>query len=718
MDLLLLHFILTFIYGFFLCLSAGASANIGKAQDPKLLSVSNNPERIEVVGVRKRLYEKGLLKDSIVKTELISEQQIKATQAANLSEAISNSIGIRVSNECSMCGAKRVMINGLKGEHTNVLVDGIPLHTMLSGFYGLDAVAMSGIGKIEVARGAGASLIAPEAIGGTINLVTQTPTESGGELDASLGNLGYRKFAFMGSVVPKEHGISTSMIVQLDERKQYDGDNNGVSESPQLENQSFTTLLSYDFDRDTDIRIRFNHTKSEVFGGPILGDDSGTIKDVLASVSLGEAPALFAQGHVNDRYIGHPWETAEWVKTQRNEVLGSVLREFGSSFNGILSVARVNHKQVSFYEGVDYDAKDNMDYVDLRLNWDFNSDHLMTFGVDYRNEQMRSHSRALATLNNYVSDSFDYLVQGIYLQDSWTVNTWLEVSTAMRLDHVKADFVDPMKVGIEIDKTLLSPRVDSRVFHSEELTSRLSIGQGYRAPLSFFESDHGILDAQKGYLIDVSQLERSKSISYSLNFENETWINTASIAYTQVKGLASLESNDAGIPVLSQLIQTASVLAIDFALSYQLNKMFNIALSAEAYKYNDPFRASFAIAPIEKRGTVSFNWQYIHHTLDLTLVYVTSRNLKDYNYFGYNDVKNKKLKPTDVPAFSTVDFKYQFNWTRELTLYIGANNVLNYSQARTGSSPLLFDAEGGYDVTYIYAPMRGRMVYAGFDWDF
>ena len=65
-----------------------------------------NLEHIEVQGVQSRLQARGILKDSIAKTELIDSEQLKNMQAANLSEAIDKALGIRVSNECSMCGAK------------------------------------------------------------------------------------------------------------------------------------------------------------------------------------------------------------------------------------------------------------------------------------------------------------------------------------------------------------------------------------------------------------------------------------------------------------------------------------------------------------------------------------------------------------------------------------------------------------------------------------
>lgn len=63
-----------------------------------------------------------------------------------------------------MCGVKRIMLNGMKGEQTTILVDGLPVHTMISGYYAVDAIPTTGVERIEVARGAGASLIAPKPL--------------------------------------------------------------------------------------------------------------------------------------------------------------------------------------------------------------------------------------------------------------------------------------------------------------------------------------------------------------------------------------------------------------------------------------------------------------------------------------------------------------------------------------------------------------------------
>ncbi len=675
-------------------------------------------EKIEVFGVRRRLSSTGALKDSISKTELLTDEFIENSQSASLADAIENAIGIRVSNECSMCGAKRIMINGMKGEHTNVLIDGIPMHTMISGFYGMDSVAATGIGAIEIARGAGASLTAPEAIGGTVNMVTKDATEDEVQVDLSAGEEGYRKASIMATGISDDNNTHLTLVGQYDHRDQFDGDNNGVSENPALTNSSMTIYFSQDFSHTDNLRVRYNQSNSEVFGGPVLGDTTYSVSDALSSVAYGEAKHLFEGDDVRNRYTGMPWETAEWVKTDREEASISWLHEIDSDFNITTSAAYIDHLQDSFYEGVDYRADDTMMYASIRANYYVNDSHLLTFGADLRHEEMRSKSRALKALDNYVADSFDYDTNGLFFQDTWTPHEDFELAAAVRIDNMQADFVDITKPGTEIDKTLVSPRIDMRYLHTEQLTSRLSFGQGYRAPLSFFESDHGILDAGKGYLVEVDQPERSNSATYSLNFDGEKLTSTLSFAYTEVDHLANLTHNDDGTPVLGQLDETASVTAIDLAMNYQVFEEWSLGIIAEQYDYNDTFKSSFAIAPIESRITLSSDWDYMGWDVIASATWVASRDLTEYGYEGYNRIDATEKKSTNAPSYFTVDFKIIKALTKELKVYIGANNLLDYNQAKDMDSPLMFHEDGSYDVVYIYGPLRGRSAYAGLRYEF
>ena len=168
-----------------------------------------------------------------------------------------------------------------------------------------------------------------------------------------------------------------------------------------------------------------------------------------------------------------------------------------------------------------------------------------------------------------MSDAFDYDVSGAYLQDTWTVNDDFEIKAALRVDSVTADFTDPSKPGIEIDETVVSPRLDARYFHTDFWVSRFSAGRGYRAPLSFFETDHGLLDGGVGFEIDVDALERSQSYSYALSYEGSRLSSTLSATWTEVDDLAQLSETSAGVPLMTQLSESASVSALDWAVSYR-----------------------------------------------------------------------------------------------------------------------------------------------------
>ena len=703
------------------------SANADEVNQPELEKI----ERMSVVGVRQRLEQAGTLANTIMKTEVIDASIIENKNAVNLSEAIDNSPGVKVSNECSMCGVKRIMLNGMKGEQTTILVDGLPVHTMISGYYAVDAIPTTGVERIEVARGAGASLIAPEAIGGTINIVSYEPTENGAELDLSAGENGYRKLGFLGKGVTQDGRTRATLVAQYDDRDQADADNNKVNEAPMQENRSLTARVSHDVTDADNLVMRVANIQSEIFGGPMIGS---TFADGVAS-STGnvlsgydgqpsEPQQLFEDGDVRKRYTGKAWETTEWIKTERNEASLAWLREFNDDWNMHLAASYADHKQDSFYEGFDYSADDKMWFFDARFNYLLSESQLLTFGADLRTEEMRSHSRSGSTNPDYVSDSFDYDVKGVYLQDTWQATESLEVAMALRYDTISADFTDPNKPGTELDESILSPRVDIRLRHNDEWTSRLSAGRGYRAPLSFFETDHGILDGSLGFDIDIDELERSNSVNYALSYEGERLTSTASIAWTEVEHLAALTTNDHGIPLLTQLDEKARVITSDIALGYRLTDDMSLSLTAEHFDYDSVFKSSYAIAPVEKRVTLSMDWDVNDWEIFANLVWIGSRDLADFGYEGYNrldangQVDPSSKKTTDAPSYVTLDLKVSYQLNDTLSLYTGVSNLFDYTQAGDEDTPLFYDAEGTFDVGYIYGPLRGREIYAGMKFSF
>ena len=673
-------------------------------------------EVIEVRSLRQKLDQAGRLKDVIQKTEVLDALTIENKNALSLTAAINNEPGVNVSNECSMCGVKRIMLNGMKGEHTTILVDGLPTHTLISGFYAVDAIATTGVDRIEVARGAGASLIAPEAIGGTVNIITKEAYENGASFDFAKGSHDFTAMKGMATGISSDGKTGITFIGQYDKQDQEDHDDNGVSEAPFIENLSLTTFLTQDVFESSNVQLRISKVQSEIFGGPILGDVVNSIGAAMAGYDGVASEQLFEDDDVRNQYIGKPWETTEWIDTSRDEAYVKFLTEISDYTVAEFALSYANHLQDSFYEGIDYQAEDTMWYVRAKFDMEISDNHFITFGADSRNEEMRSSTDALEAVAAYQSDAFDYETMGIFFQDTWTPSDDFEVAMAMRIDQVTADFVDPEKVGTEIDETFFAPRLDVRYFHSEQLTSRFSTGRGYRAPLSFFETDHGILDAELGYQIDIDSLEESISASYSLSYDTEVLAVTASLAHSSVDNLASLEETDEGVPLLTQLDETASVTTYDITVGYNLTENFTVNVGLEKFDYDDAFKSSYAIAPVEERASIELQYEKDNLKVFWSTVWFGEKDLAEYGYEGYNKLNDPTSVKTLVgEAFSSSDIKVQYQVTEHTKLYAGVSNIFEQTQIDSGDTPLFYDANGGYDVAYIYGALHGREMYAGIE---
>ena len=154
-----------------------------------------------VVVTSKRPGEKPILRDEVVTTETITARDIEKSGATTLTEALDKRPGIAMQTECSICNVRNVVLNNLPGRYTTVLIDGIPIFSSVSAAYGLDSVSLGGIERIDISRGAGASLIAPEALSGSVNIVTRRPTANEFQATQQFGSYGQVQTALFGAQV-------------------------------------------------------------------------------------------------------------------------------------------------------------------------------------------------------------------------------------------------------------------------------------------------------------------------------------------------------------------------------------------------------------------------------------------------------------------------------------------------------------------------------------
>ncbi|MDX9944769.1 MAG: TonB-dependent receptor plug domain-containing protein, partial [Azonexus sp.] len=142
---------------------------------------------------------KPVLRDEIIATESLGARELEKTGATMLTEALDKRPGISVQTECSICNVRNVVLNNLPGRYTTLLIDGIPIFSSVSTAYGLDSVSLGGVERIEISRGAGTSLIAPEALAGSVNMITRRPTENEFKAIQQFGSFGHMNTDLFGA---------------------------------------------------------------------------------------------------------------------------------------------------------------------------------------------------------------------------------------------------------------------------------------------------------------------------------------------------------------------------------------------------------------------------------------------------------------------------------------------------------------------------------------
>ena len=664
-------------------------------------------EAVRVESLYDKIEKEGKVKDVVEKTEVISKKQIEKQQAVSLIEAIEKSPGIDVTTNCSMCGIKRVMLNGMKGEHTTILSDGVPFNSTVSSYYGMDAIGTGDIEDIEIARGSGASLTAPEAIGGTINIVSRRAKKNGMEFDVAAGEQGYRLTSFSAEGITEDKKTGAIVTGTYSNYDQYDQDKNGVNEAPKLENKIISIKLTHELTNSDLLDFKISHSDSKVFGGPMVDE---SYANALFG-QTGTADPSFFGGDVNNQYDGDPMGTLESIDTLRDEYTLK-WTHIGDWATIQSTLAYAEATQDSMYEGTDYNNEDKTYFADIKVSQALNDEHFLTYGIDMKTEIMKADStQFVSTPTSNGHDDFNYNAYGIYLQDSWTINNKTELNLALRGAKITTNFKGQFAKKNEIDETMFLPRMHLRYNHDEYTVSRLSAGQGYRSPLTFFESEHGLIGPD-GFGVDIDKIEKSNNISYALSYDKNRLSATASGAYTEIKNLAYIDSEGAR-PVLKNSDGKVAVRNADIVVGYALTPSLSISGGYEHFWYDDAYKELLSIAATEKQARFMVDYERNGWDAMAQATWSGSRNLEPYGYNDrYNDEGLTSPKSTKAPSFTTVDLKISKEISKNFTLYAGVKNLFDYTQTQK-ESPLFYDADGEYDVGHIWGPLRGRMTYAG-----
>ena len=103
----------------------------------------------------------------------ITSQEIELKQIERVSDALREVPGLSVVQSGAPGQLTSVFTRGLRSEHTQVLLDGIPINQGLQGAFDFANLTTDNIDRIEVVRGPQSTLYGPRALAGVIQIFTK-----------------------------------------------------------------------------------------------------------------------------------------------------------------------------------------------------------------------------------------------------------------------------------------------------------------------------------------------------------------------------------------------------------------------------------------------------------------------------------------------------------------------------------------------------------------
>ncbi len=117
------------------------------------------------------------VQDAPTKIEVVTQRDLQRTPALDITQSCEYVPGIKVQDNCGVCGTTDIRIQGLEGQYAQILINGMPIVSNLGMVYGLRGISPTMIKQIELIKGPATILFGPEAVAGTMNIILKSPLE-------------------------------------------------------------------------------------------------------------------------------------------------------------------------------------------------------------------------------------------------------------------------------------------------------------------------------------------------------------------------------------------------------------------------------------------------------------------------------------------------------------------------------------------------------------
>ena len=644
--------------------------------------------------------------DSPVIVNLINSKTLDNVVATNLSEGLRFQPGLRIETDCQTCNYTQLRINGLQGGYSQILINGRPIFSPLTGLYGMEQIPANMIERIEIVRGGVSALYGSSAIGGTVNVMTKIPRQNDYALTYTYQNMGNSSNDHLlvgnATVVNTKKNAGATFFVSKRDRDTYDDNGDNFSELPQLKNNSFGTNFFYIPQENQKLEASISSINEYRYGGEMVDkpahlaqqSEERTHNVLMGSldyqINFNEeksALILYYGGQYTDRdhYTGIiPDEEPQLNQFYANPPYGI------SNVTTHQGGAQYNHRFNSFLDGKT----------------------VLTFGSEYVYDEVLDIIEAY----NYKIDQTTRNLGG-FIQNDWDITPDLNFLSGFRIDQHNL-----------LDKAIISPRLSLLYKWKKETQLRLGWGTGFRAPQAF-DTDLHIAFAGGGIsrisLSDNLKEERSNSFTASINYDkaSEHFIAGFTLEgfYTHLNDAFYLfplgedqfgerfeKRNGSGATVKGITLETRAnfdyLLQVDAGLTLQASQFDEAVENIEGLETKREF-----LRTPNKYGYATFTYTPTKKfSASANIVYTGPMELVHFSGEGSGQALDEY---TSSPSFTELSLRlgYSFefpNIDTGVEVFGGVKNLTNAYQDD-------FDLGKNRDSNYVYGPGAPRTVFVG-----
>lgn len=599
-------------------------------------SIENAPIKVEVLG----------------KEDMDEESAVKP---ASIYSILGDVSGVQVVQSSATSGNMNVQIQGLGGQYTQIIKDGIPLYEGFSGNFGILSIPPLDLRQIELIKGSASTLYGGGAIGGLINLISRTPSTIQ-NATVVLNRTSLNETDINAFASKRNNHFGYTIYSGYAHQKEMDVNKDGFSDLPFLNSFNFHPRLFFYLNKTT-ITAGYNGTFEKRNGGDmlVLKGNGGGLHQYFENNHTGR--------HTGELLIEH----------DVNSYTKLYFKNCGSWFSNQFTSNTLNYlgRQLNYYSE-----------LSTLINYGKNS---FVGGANVTGNTLR-----MTAANEFIpTNSLQNNTVGFFAQNTWQIksNTTLEIG-------IRDDIHD--KYG-----NFLLPRIAFFNRFNDHWAMRLGIGFGYKTP-DPYASWYIDFDPDKIAALP-SNIQSEKSIGYNaeVNYKkdfgdgNTVFINQA-FFLTQVNHpiVGAINNNEnlsyenASKPVVSKGFDTYIKATVD---DWELYAGYTFTIVQRNYlRTNNEM-------PYTPKNRLAFTIVKDFDAIDFTGGIEGSYNGKQY-----------RLDRTRTPGYMFMAVMLSKGLGHHFTLVLNCENLLDYKQSK--AEALYTGSVNDPQFVPLWAPIDGRVV--------